>query len=134
MTQMTGGLETMSFSSSSSSLKSSSITLIFFSFSQRTSYSMAISSAFSKSISWLMVTMVPCKNSFFTMAEGCNFIFSASSLMVMVSGITMVLISSTLASAFLGCCITGALTPFPPLAFFPLNSSSRSFLASCSFL
>ena len=135
MTQITGGLGTMSFSSSSSSFKSSSMTLIFFSFSQSTSYSMAISSAFSKSISWLMVTMVPCKNSFFTMADGWSFILSASSLMVMTSGITMVLISSTF-STFFGCGgITGAFTFFPPFPPLPLViSSSWSFLESCSFL
>ena len=64
----------------------------------------------------------------------CSFIFPASSLIVITSGITMVLISSTFASSFFGACITGAFTPFPPRLFFPLKSSSRSLLASCSFL
>ena len=86
ITQTTGGRLTISDSSSSSSLRSSSIMSTFSSFSHMMSYPKAISSALSKSISVLTVTIFPSKNNFLISVDAVIFIFSANSPIVIASG------------------------------------------------
>ena len=110
ITQTTGGRGTRFFGSSSSSFKSSAMTSIFSSGSQIKLNSSAISSAVSKSTSWFTVTISPFIKSFFTMADGCSFILSARSRIVIFSGSVIVLITFSSSFGF-GCCCGFFLPP-----------------------